>query len=444
MSEIKPITFCIASAINEREYTHLLLRSLQVNTDISKHEILVFIDSDNQNTYESLIEKKKELPNMRIHRNTSGFPIGSQRNVSLMFGVAKNEIVCYLQSDMVVGKDFDKHISDNMEDEKTILACARIEPPLHPPGPEKIVKDFGITPEEFKWDEFNLFVAELQSENRPNVYGHFAPFAIYKRIYFDVLGGFDTQFRCSREDADFIIRLEQNGLKAVETWNACVYHFTCISSRGKDWYKQNDLDADYKNSLQQHADSEELKRFIRKWGFFGLQPRPVYDLGLFVEMDRFADIQVLEYVEPHFTNVYINDKMVARQLKETAKFKSHYYGNLRWKYSHEHWESRSHLFTQVDFEKRIQYIQDSSLIENDTLISIKFSDLIAISGNQTKGSQLRMLIENSHMIVDQNPIGKFEFEGMSIDIRRKNDLSSSYKRAKIIDTIMNDGEFEFL
>ena len=442
MPNMKPITFCIASANNEREYTHLLLRSLQQNTDISKHEILIFIDSDNQNTYESLMEKKSELPNMRIYRNTSGFPIGSQRNVSLMFGAANNDIVCYLQSDMVVSKDFDKHISDNMDDEKTVLSCARIEPPLHPPGPEKIVKDFGITPEEFKWNDFNQFVAELQSENRPNMIGHFAPFAIYKRIYFDVMGGFDTQFRCSREDSDFIIRLEQNGLTAIQSWNACVYHFTCVSSRGKDWYKQ-DEDAKYKNVLQQNADSEELKRFIRKWGFFGHHPKPVYNIGLFIDMDKFVDTQLLEYVEPYFTNIYINDKLVTRQLKETAQFKSHYYANLRWKYSHEHWESKSHLFTPVDFENRIQYLIDQSEITNDAVMSIKFSDMVKAFTIEDS-VDVRTVIENSHSVIDSYDIGEYELNGLRINIRQKNDISDGYKRANIIDTIINDDVFEFL
>lgn len=439
---MKPITFCIASANNEREYTHLLLRSLQTNTDISKHEILIFIDSDNQNTYESLMEKKKELPNMRIHRNTSGFPIGSQRNVSLMFNAAKNEIVCYLQSDMVVGKDFDKHISENMEDEKTVLSCARIEPPLHPPGPGKIVKDFGITPDEFKWDEFNLFVEQLQSEKRSNISAHFAPFAIYKSVYFDMLGGFDTQFRCSREDSDFMIRLELNELNSVQSWDACVYHFTCVSSRGKDWYKK-DEEAAYKNLLQQNADIQEVKRFIRKWGYFGHQPRPVYNIGLFVEMDRFADMQVLEYIEPYFSNIYINDKMVARQLKETVEFKSHYYANLRWNYSTEHWERQRHLFTRVDFDERIQYNKGSNpaTMNNDIMMKIKFSDLVTSIQNQD--SQLRMVIENTQAIVHQNEIGKFEFGGMEIDIRYKTDFSYRYKRVDIIDVILNDGKFVF-
>ena len=33
------------------------------------------------------------------------------------------------------------------------MSGTRIEPPLHPEGPEKIIRDFGIEPEEFKEQE---------------------------------------------------------------------------------------------------------------------------------------------------------------------------------------------------------------------------------------------------------------------------------------------------
>ena len=56
---MKKISFCINTSRNEREYLLLLLNSLKENTQIENHEVLVFIDSDNQNTYETLIEYKK-------------------------------------------------------------------------------------------------------------------------------------------------------------------------------------------------------------------------------------------------------------------------------------------------------------------------------------------------------------------------------------------------
>ena len=41
-------------------------------------------------------------------------------------------------------------------------------------------------------------------------------------------------------------------------------------------------------------------------------------------------------------------------------------------------------------------------------------------------------------------VGVYEVGGMKIEIHKKNDSSDSYKRANIIDNIMNDGLFEFL
>ncbi len=432
---MKPITFCIASAKNEKEYTKLLLKSLKDNTNISNHEILIFIDSDNQNTYESLVKiKNNELPNVKIFRNTNKFPIGSQRNVSLMFNASSNDVVCYLQSDMVVGKDFDKHISNNI-DENTVLACARIEPPLHPGSPEKIVKDFGIVPEEFKYKEFNQFVEELQQENRPNMDGHFAPFAVYKNTWFNVLGGFDTQFRCSREDSDSIIRMKQNGINTIQSWNACVYHFTCVSSRGKDWFKNNDQEVQVKNKLQEQADLQELKRFIRKWGYFGHHSKPVYNIAFNINVDRCVDFILLKHIEPYCKKVYLNSKNIVHQLISQVEFDAHYYSNLRWNYTHEHWETIKSLFNPTDFTKRIQLTPTT--INDDVVVSFNYSNL-------TDYNKVRPFIENIQDIVNQNEVGTFEYEGFKIEIKNKQDISDTFKRHNDIDLLLNDGDFEFV
>jgi len=432
---MKPITFCIASAKNEKEYTKLLLKSLKDNTNISNHEILIFIDSDNQNTYESLVKiKNNELPNVKIFRNTNKFPIGSQRNVSLMFNASSNDVVCYLQSDMVVGKDFDKHISNNI-DENTVLACARIEPPLHPGSPEKIVKDFGIVPEEFKYKEFNQFVEELQQENRPNMDGHFAPFAVYKNTWFNVLGGFDTQFRCSREDSDSIIRMKQNGINTIQSWNACVYHFTCVSSRGKDWFKNNDQEVQVKNKLQEQADLQELKRFIRKWGYFGHHSKPVYNIAFNINVDISVDFILLKHIEPYCKKIYLNSKNIVHQLISQVEFDAHYYSNLRWNYTHEHWETIKSLFNPTDFTKRIQLTPTT--INDDVVVSFNYSNL-------TDYNKVRPFIENIQDIVNQNEVGTFEYEGFKIEIKNKQDISDTFKRHNDIDLLLNDGDFEFV
>lgn len=430
---MKPITFCIASAKNEKEYTKLLLKSLKDHTQLDLHEILVFIDSDNQNTYESLVELQKQLPNLRLYRNTSGFPIGSQRNVTLMFNAASNDVVCYLQSDMVVGKDFDKHISDNI-DQDVVLSCARIEPPLHPGSPEKIVKDFGITPESFDYQAFNDFVDELQAEDRPNMVGHFAPFAVYKDAWISKLGGFDTQFRCSREDSDTIIRMELCNLRMIQSWNACVYHFTCVSSRGNDWYQQT-KQANYKNALQVQADAQELKRFIRKWGFFGHHPKPVYNVVFNIELDQYADFNLLKAVEPYCSRMYLSDESVARQLASQLEFESHYFSNLRLNYTNDHWHKVRHLFNPTDFTTRILH---SNEIVGDVVVDMKYSNLVE------HWNDVAAFVENVHQMVDQNEEGSYDGGFCLLHIRNKSNVMSTYAKHADIELLLSEQKFDFV
>lgn len=421
---IKPITFCIPTANNEKYYTLLLLESLKKNTQIDKHEILIFIDSDNQNTYESLLEKKKEFPNMRIYRNQSSYPFGSQRNVSIMFNAASNDIVCYLQSDMVVGKDLDIHISNDLKDINTILSFTRIEPPLHPESPEKVVADIGITPDKFDFKKFDTIVDEIQKNNKDIINDiHFAPFALFKNTWFDVIGGFDTQFRCSREDSDFIVRCRLNNISLIQSWKTIVYHFTCVSSRGVDWYKQDEV-AKYKNQLQKNADLQEVFRFIRKWGKFGHKIDFVYDIGLFIDMDHYLDSNLIINLEPFVSNIYFNDNSVIDHLRNTIDFNSNYYSNLRLKYTKEHWNIEKNRFNPTDFNKRIQYSSDSN-VQNDIVVSCKNSDMIK------SFDSFITLFQNIHDTVNQTDVGTYEYDGIKIHIKHKNNKIDYLKKLNV-------------
>ena len=420
----KPISFCITTANNEKDYVLLLLQSIKDHTEYSIHEVLVYIDTDNQNTYEALIDYKKEMPTLKICKNPHPYPTWTQRNVSTLFNAATHDIVCYLQSDMVVGKDFDKHIISNLTTTNTVLCCARIEPPLHPPAPEKIVKSFGSSPEDFDYVGFNKFVDELQKENRPNMWGHFAPFALYKNTWFEKLGGFDTQFRCSREDSDLIIRMGLADLDLVQSWNACVYHFTCVSSRGQDWYKSG-KEVAIKNNLQQNADVQELKRFIRKWGFFGHHGKPVYDITFNIELDIFVDLNFLKGIEPYCKQMYLSDPTVAYQLASQLEFEAHYYSNLRWNYPTSYWYNVAALFNPTDFHKKIQSTNKiSEYKKGDVIVSCKYSDLV--EQFNTPNPEIRALFENAHEVVHHNEVGMFTCGPVTIDIKEKNNLMNSF------------------
>ena len=64
---MKPlISFCINTAVNELDYIKLLFKSLKDNLSTLEHEIIVFIDSDNQGTLKWLVEQKSIFINLKI------------------------------------------------------------------------------------------------------------------------------------------------------------------------------------------------------------------------------------------------------------------------------------------------------------------------------------------------------------------------------------------
>jgi GT2 family glycosyltransferase len=439
---MKSISFCIASAKNEKYYTLGVLDSLTQNTEFSNHEVLIFIDSDNQNTYEALLEYRKDKPNIKIYRNTSQFPVGSQRNVSIMFSQATKDIVIYLQSDMVVCPNFDKYFLEAIGDDKNkVVSAARIEPPLHPASPEKIVMDFGLTPEEFKANEFYKFTKDLQKENRPIMEGHFAPFGLYKETYFNTIGGFDSQFRCSREDSDFIIRIKTKGLETIQTWNASVYHYTCVSSRGTGWFK-TDSTAEIKNQWQTKADQEELRRFIRKWGYFGHDYKPKYKTTLVLDLNTAPDINVLAQIEPYFDKIVLNDKTVLEQLISFTEFNSYYYANKRWNYTTEHWSEIRPKFMGPNLKDKFIYSQDYQE-KDDVIIKLDYYSLIKGSDREN----ISKFIENTNSILDQlkendQYQGHYQMDPFLIEVNNLTDTNQFHLDAP--QYVFDTQEFKFV
>lgn len=432
---VKSISFCITTANNEKDYVVGLLDSLVANTQFKKHEVLVLIDSDNQNTYEKLLDYRKEKPNIKIHQNNTGHRIGYQKNISILFENATNEIVCYLQSDMIVSPGFDKYFLEALDgNTNRVITMARIEPPVHPPSPEKITKSFGLTPGEFKYDEFMEFAKKLTKENRPLIYGHFAPFGLYKKTYFDVLGGFDTRFRCSREDSDFIIRLAACNLDALETWNASVYHYTCVSSRGKGWYKSDDKKVEITNGWQGKADQEELKRFIRKWGYFGHEYKPKYKSHLSVDINAAPDLNLLSSIEPYFDTITLNDEQVKNTLVSLIDYNSHYFTNQRWKYTQKDWEKLRSTFMGKDAEEKIRFSNSINSEKNEDIF-IESDMYSLIKGIKLKSNEDFIINSNTifHDLKLTNPNnykGTYEIGNFKININNLEDYNKKHLNNK--------------
>jgi hypothetical protein len=201
---------------------------------------------------------------------------------------------------------------------KEIVSLTRIEPPLHPPGPEKILRDFGIEPEEFKEEELLDFLYRNEKLLARVTTGIFAPWAFYKKD-FQEIGGHDELYAPqSKEDTDIFNRFQLNGVKFTQTWRGCVYHMTCRGSRFADGAKRN---PDGQVFMKNRETDEWLKQnqkatreFIRKWGHFCkhdeyLKPiiPPKYDIGFIIEN---PNLKLIEVLEPWCSTVYCDECMI--------------------------------------------------------------------------------------------------------------------------------------
>ena len=59
----------------------------------------------------------------------------------------------------------DEEVLKHLERGK-VVSATRIEPPLHPAGPEKVIQDFGIEPEEFDENGLMEFLEETYGEEK--------------------------------------------------------------------------------------------------------------------------------------------------------------------------------------------------------------------------------------------------------------------------------------
>jgi glycosyltransferase involved in cell wall biosynthesis len=416
MNDTKKISFCTNTARNEINHTKLLFKSLEKNLSRKDHEIIVFIDSDNQGTFEWLLTQKEIFPNLKILRNESPICYGYARNINEMFEQASHEIVSYLQSDMVICKDYDIEILKGLE--PGMMVCStRVEPPLHPDGPEKITKDFGLDPLTFNlegWTEF----AEQHKEDRWSMY-FFAPFTMYKKEWLSV-GGHDTIFRRSREDSDMLIRMVLNGTKIMQTWRALAYHFTCTSSRGPKWFDKTNTEAQERLKIQQLADQHELTRFTILWGAFshgaltpdGYIKQHYYNVAAHMDLEG-ADVQsTFPIVESFFTKVYVPEESLIQKMQDYYD-SFHNSANKLLNISDEVWKEYGYMYNQLKAADRFKTHTDFTPEEDDIVIKFKLKDIT----NQLLNEFLINLQHIIHESVDEP--GAFEYGPFTIIVNRK-------------------------
>jgi glycosyltransferase involved in cell wall biosynthesis len=167
------ITYCIPTKNNLR-YLKNSINSIKENSS-NEYDIVVFVDADNDGTIDWLNEN-----GIRYTTNETDEPKGIAYGYNRCIEMAETPIVCMFHADMYMGKGFDTGILKYLKP-LSVVSGTRIEPPLHPSGLEKIVKDFGMYPEDFKKESFDSYVSDMiEHSNGKTTKGIFAPWAIYK------------------------------------------------------------------------------------------------------------------------------------------------------------------------------------------------------------------------------------------------------------------------
>jgi hypothetical protein len=199
----------------------------------------------------------------------------------------------------------EKHIGP-----KKIVSLTRIEPPLHPDGPEKVLANWGVEPEEFNEEQFlDWFNSIDQFKGNDLTEGIFAPWAFMKSD-FQEIGGHDPLYAPqSKEDSDIFNRFQLNGVRFIQTWKGCVYHMTCRGSRFNPT-----LTTPGQNSPEWEAQNlRSTRNFIRKWGHFCKHDElmkpiipPKYNIAFVVTT---CNASLLELLEPWCDRIYIDDDM---------------------------------------------------------------------------------------------------------------------------------------
>jgi len=302
---------------NNLKYLKWSYKSIRKNQGNHEVEICIADDASTDGTLEWLHEVQKVDDNVKFHVNAGPKRLGHTILYdTLVNEVATNDICMIYHADMYLMPGALDQIEHKLTD-KTIVSLTRIEPPLHPPGPEKMLMDFGIEPEEFREQELlDWFKGVQLTQSTKITEGIFAPWAFYKKD-FQEIGGHDELYAPqSKEDSDIFNRFHLNGIKFVQTWGGCVYHMTCRGSRFADGAKRNpDGNVFMKNRetdewLKQNQ--KATREFIRKWGHFvkhdqflkPMIPRR-YDVGIILKN---GSLDLLKGLEPWCSNVYCDEQ----------------------------------------------------------------------------------------------------------------------------------------
>jgi len=300
---MEKITFVIPSR-NNLEFLKLSYRSIRNLVHV--HDILVLDDYSIDGTKEWLESLNDE--HLITYYNPGPERIGIVGMFDKGIELARTEIIFAFHADMIAGPNLDTNILKHLK-LGVVVSATRIEPPLHPPGPEKITQAWGNEPEDINFNGIINSIGHFEKQNKDKVTeGIFAPWCMYKSDYL-AIGGHDELFAPqSKEDSDLFNRFVLNGYNVVQSWDGLVYHFT---SRGSRFNKYSGGEAGKDSPEWQYTTNKNARNFIRKWGHFVkhtelMKPIIPHKYNVAFVMNK-GNLQLLEALEPWCDRIYTEE-----------------------------------------------------------------------------------------------------------------------------------------
>jgi len=393
MTQYQSVTFIIPCR-NNLVYLKQALNSIQKHYG-EYHKIVILDDASNDGTWEWIQSINKE--NIKIYRNEGPDRVGHTVLYDRGIQLAETPIVTILHSDMIVTENYVGNMLKNLKP-LSVVSATRIEPPLHPPGPEKYVMNFGLEVDEFsaKEEAFTHLVATLETQNEGLVTnGIFAPWMLYKEDFAQI-GGHDKLFApMELEDSDIFNRFHLQQYELIQSRDAFVYHMTCRGSRFKDgieiereiplpdgtiWYKPKDS--------KEYLDlrNNKFKEWWRKWHTDVLHD----DLMMPIVPNRYdttfvvhnCNEYLLQALEPWCDRLYVDCK-------------------------YESYVSDEQKETMFDISDKIHSIGDE----------MKGDAQIMFDGSKLTNENFTQFIKNIPFIIQQtDSVGSFEWDAFQLHI----------------------------
>jgi glycosyltransferase involved in cell wall biosynthesis len=384
------ISFIIPSR-NNLKYLKHAVRSIEEYYN-NTQDIILLDDASTDGTWEWIQSLTGD--HFIKYRNEGPERVGHIPLYNLGAKLCKTEVFTAFHADMIITNNFVANTLKHLK-RKTAVSSTRIEPPLHPPGPEKFVRMYGFEPEEFQKDTFLQEVEKLEASEKDKITnGMFVPWTMYKEDFL-YIGGFDDELFAPMEldDSDLANRLYLWGCELIQSRDSFVYHMTCRGSRFKDgieveaeiplpdgtiWYKPKDSE-EYK-ALR----ALKFREWWRKWGQNVLHDdlmmpivNPKYNIAYVVKNCKG---HMVEALEPWCDRIYIENQDIV-----------------------DIYIDREQPNTKFDLTKRV-FTLNSNTPEWENDIVIEFD------ATQLTQQNFQLLTQMPSIIKDSGEVGEFEID----------------------------------